>query len=130
MKLRKFLLPILAIIFAFAPLLHAQSTDDQQQAAARVLAGMGAFFFVFVIFGFVVLAFMVFLFWRIFTKAGMSGALSLLILVPGVGGLIVICILAFADWKVVPVTAYNSLPPQYPPPAYQPPPYPPQGPGA
>jgi hypothetical protein len=121
MKLRQYLLPILAIIFAFAPVMHAQSDTDQQQAAARVLAGMGAFFFVFAIIGFLILAFVVFLFWRIFTKAGMSGALSLLIFIPCLGGLIVLCILAFADWKVIPAGQYVALPPAYPPPPSYPP---------
>jgi hypothetical protein len=36
--------------------------------------------------------------WRIFTRAGFSGALSLLHLVPVVGILIVMAILAFSDW--------------------------------
>ena len=36
--------------------------------------------------------------WRIFTRAGFSGALSLLHLVPVVGSLIVMAILAFSDW--------------------------------
>jgi hypothetical protein len=36
--------------------------------------------------------------WRIFVRAGFSGALSLLHLVPVVGSLIVMAILAFSDW--------------------------------
>ena len=36
--------------------------------------------------------------WRIFARAGFSGALSLLHLVPVVGNLIVMAILAFSDW--------------------------------
>jgi hypothetical protein len=36
--------------------------------------------------------------WRIFTRAGFSGALSLLHLVPVVGLLVVMAILAFNDW--------------------------------
>ena len=41
--------------------------------------------------------FMVFLWWRIFSKAGYSGALGLLMLVP-FGCLIMLCILAFSQW--------------------------------
>jgi hypothetical protein len=36
--------------------------------------------------------------WRIFTRAGFSGALSLLHFVPVVGSLVVMAILAFSDW--------------------------------
>jgi hypothetical protein len=36
--------------------------------------------------------------WRICTRAGFSGALSLLHLVPIVGTLVVMAILAFSDW--------------------------------
>jgi hypothetical protein len=96
--------------------------DPQDQHAANLMAGMGVGV---LLVGFVVifafLAFMVYLLWRIFTKAGMSGALSLLVFIPGFGGLIVLCILAFAEWKVVPVAQYVALPPAYPPPPSYPP---------
>ena len=36
--------------------------------------------------------------WRIFVRAGFSGALSLLHLVPVVGLLVIMAILAFSDW--------------------------------
>jgi hypothetical protein len=62
-------------------------------------------------------------FWFICKKAGFSPWLTLLNLLPG-GGLVLVYVLAFADWKVVP--APQILP--YPPP-YQPP-YPPVPPGA
>jgi uncharacterized membrane protein YhaH (DUF805 family) len=86
--------------------------DTQQvQNASSVIAGMAG---IFMIIGLAIVPFVIFLFWRIFTKAGMSGAMSLIILVPGVGGLIVLCILAFGEWKPVPV-AYITAPPAYPP---------------
>ena len=47
----------------------------------------------------------IFLWWRIFSKAGYSGALGLLLLVP-FGVLIMLCILAFSQWPI------NKLPPQ------------------
>lgn len=57
-------------------------------------------------------------FWFICKKAGFSPWLSLLNIVP-FGGIILWYVLAFADWKVVPIA----------PPAYMPPsPYPPQPP--
>ena len=36
--------------------------------------------------------------WRICARAGFSGALSLFLLVPLIGGFIVMAILAFSDW--------------------------------
>ena len=36
--------------------------------------------------------------WRIFTRAGFSGALSLFHLVPVIGLFIVMAVLAFSDW--------------------------------
>jgi hypothetical protein len=66
--------------------------------------------------GAIVTVFLVFCFWRIFTRAGMAGALSLLILLPGIGPLVVVCILAFGTWGVTPVPSqYGALPPTYPP---------------
>ena len=96
-----------------------------------MMAGMMG---VFMLFSLVILAFGIFLFWRIFTKAGMAGPLSLLLLVP-FGVIIVPCILAFAEWKVVPAPQpYGTLPPNYPPPPPAPSfpssGYPPQGPTA
>jgi hypothetical protein len=58
-------------------------------------------------------------FWFICKKAGFSPWLSLLNLIP-VGGLILLYVLAFADWNVVPAPQAALQPP------YQPPPLPPQ----
>lgn len=44
--------------------------------------------------------FKIFLWWRIFSKAGYSGALGLLMLVP-FGSLIMLCILAFSQWPIL-----------------------------
>lgn len=46
-----------------------------------------------------------FLFWRIFSKAGFPGALSLLLLMPGFGLLVASIILATAEW---PALRHNS----------------------
>jgi hypothetical protein len=91
--------------------------DPQQQHAANALAGLGVGLILFgflLVFAFV--AFFIFLHWRIFTKAGLAGPLALLLLVPGVGWLIVPCILAFSDWPVAPVAVAPYYPPVYPPP--------------
>jgi hypothetical protein len=61
--------------------------------------------------------------WFVCKKAGFSPWLSLLVIVP-FGGLILLYVLAFAEWKVVPAPQQVWAPqPPYPPP----PPYPPQG---
>jgi uncharacterized membrane protein YhaH (DUF805 family) len=76
-------------------------------------AGMMGFF---LLFGLAIAAFGIFLFWRILTKAGLAGPLALLILIPGFGWIIVVCILAFSEWKVAPVQTTPYYPPVYPPP--------------
>ena len=99
---------------------------DQQQHLAGMMAGFGAMIF---LFAFAVIALLIFLFWRVFTKAGLAGPLALLVLIPGVGWIIVLCILAFARWNVVPAPPqYGALPPGGYPPQFPPqtPTYPPQ----
>jgi hypothetical protein len=63
-------------------------------------------------------------FWFICKKAGFSPLLSLLNFVPfGLGTLVLLYVLAFAEWKVVPAPqAYWPPQPPYPPQ----PPFPPQ----
>lgn len=73
----------------------AQRPEDAAAAAAGIMA-FGCIFWIFLMVALV--AFPVFCFWRIFTKAGFQGPLALLCLVPGIGMIIVLCILAFGDW--------------------------------
>ena len=55
--------------------------------------------------------------WFILKKAGFSPWLSLMCLIPSLGTLVLLYVLAFADWKIAPVA----------PPGLQPePPFPPQ----
>lgn len=89
-------------------------TPQQQQQYASMAAGVGAGI---LLFGVLITAFLVFLFWRSFAKAGLSGPLSLLVLIPGIGFLVALCILAFSEWKVVPASAVSNLP-HYPPSGY------------
>ena len=103
---------------------------QQQQQFATVMASMGIALF---LVGIVITAFFIFCLWRIFTKAGMAGALSLIAIVPMVGPIIVLCILAFGKWNVAPVApgyavSTQPYPPAYPPQAYPPTNYPPAGP--
>jgi hypothetical protein len=64
-------------------------------------------------------------YWMIFKKAGFSPWLSLLFFVP-VANIIVLYVVAFSEWKVVPVA---QLQPAYPPP-YPPVPHSPVPPAA
>jgi hypothetical protein len=66
--------------------------------------------------------------WKICKKAGFSPWLCLLVLIP-FGGLILLYVLAFAQWKVVPLPQYaGGYPPAAYPPAYPPAAYPPAAP--
>jgi uncharacterized membrane protein YhaH (DUF805 family) len=99
---------------------------DQQQS--QQFANMAAGFIgVAIIFGLLFYALFIWMYWRALSKAGMAGALSLLVLIPAIGPIIPLAILAFGEWKVVPVqTAAPYYPPIYPPPpppqSFQPPP--------
>jgi hypothetical protein len=101
--------------------------DPQQQHLANMMTGMGAGIVLFaVLIGLAIAAFFIFLFWRIFVKAGLAGPLSLLILLWPIGLIVNLCILAFANWNVVPAPPqYGALPPNYPPPYPPVPPAPP-----
>ena len=61
--------------------------------------------------------------WFILKKAGFSPWLSMLCLIPSLGTLVLLYVLAFAEWKIVPAPQ-AGYPPPYPPPP--PPPYPPK----
>jgi len=52
------------------------------------------------ILGIAIFIFFIWCYWKICAKAGYSGALSLLNLVPIVGSIIVVCILAFGNWPI------------------------------
>ena len=71
--------------------------DHNTQAAASVLASLALGYGIFLL---VVVAFTIWVYWRIFAKAGYNGAMSLLNLIPGVGQLICMLILAFGRWPI------------------------------
>jgi len=94
-----------------------QNQPDLPPAAQQALALMAPVFMILVL---VILAIFMIPFWFICKKAGFSPWLTLLNLVP-FGGLILIYVLAFAEWKVVPTPQ-----PGWPQPPYPQPPLPPQ----
>ena len=96
----------------------AQSELNQQQAMQMVMAMMAIMPIIFL----VCLAVIIIPFWFICKKAGFSPWLSLLCIIPSLGTLVLLYVLAFAEWKT-PGTAVAYQPPYPPPP---PPPYPPR----
>jgi uncharacterized membrane protein YhaH (DUF805 family) len=76
------------------------SPDDKAAAAGIMALGCAVWAFI-AIFALAVLAFQVWLFWRIFSKAGYNGAMALLVLIPAFGPLIAMCMLAFGHWPVL-----------------------------
>jgi hypothetical protein len=102
-----------------------QSSPDAnaiQQQFQNVMMVMIPIILIAVVVGLVIL---IVPFWFICKKAGMSPWLSLLNLIP-VGNLVLLYMLAFSEWKVVPAPQLAVYPPPVPPP-YPPaqPPYPP-----
>lgn len=65
---------------------------------------LGTFLAVYgLVFGLIMIASIVFtliIWWRIFSKAGYSGAMSLLMFVP-IANLIILCVLAFGEWPIL-----------------------------
>ena len=72
-----------------------QGRNDEAAAVAAGMMGFGCL--AIILFTLAMVIFPVFCFWRIFAKAGHNGAMALLCLIPGVGMIIVLCILAFGD---------------------------------
>ncbi len=80
---------------------------DHSAAAAGLFA---TFALVYCIVFLAIIAFMIWVYWRIFAKAGYNGALSLLNLIPGVGQLICLIILAFGRWPIEDQLAATGIP--------------------
>ena len=76
--------------------MNTDSSNAANAAAAGIAALLGVYFLIIL----AVVGFSIWMYWRIFAKAGYSGALSLLNLVPGVGPLICVVILAFGRWPI------------------------------
>jgi uncharacterized membrane protein YhaH (DUF805 family) len=96
-------------------LIQQASQADIARATAMLPAIIAACFFI----GIVFLIVLIVPVWFICKKAGLSPWLSLLCLIPTVGLLVLLYVLAFSDWKVVPAQQLAYVPPMTPP-------YPPQ----
>ncbi len=99
----------------FLALFLQSSSDAASQHAMQAIMLMIPIIIVIVL---VCLAIVLIPYWFICKKAGFSPWLSLLNIIP-LGNLVLIYVLAFAEWKVVPAPQQAYYPPQ--------PPYPPQG---
>ncbi|WLT32228.1 hypothetical protein [Geothrix sp. PMB-07] len=84
-------MPLLAALPTFGLL-----QSHPEGAALAGIAALGCMVWLVILLAMVI--FPVFCFWRIFSKAGYSGAMALLCLIPGIGMIIVLCILAFGTW--------------------------------
>ena len=97
--------------------LFLQNNMDQEQIQKLVIALM-AFIPIMILIG---IAIIMIPCWFVCKKAGFSPWLSLLCLIPSLGLLVLLYVLAFAEWKVAPVVQT----PWTPQPPYPQPPYPP-----
>jgi hypothetical protein len=77
--------------------MDSTSSSTGDAAAAGLVAGGLIVYFLIIA---VMIAVFIWIYWRIFAKAGYNGALALLNLIPGVGPLICILILAFGRWPI------------------------------
>jgi len=106
-----------------------------QQAADEFLSASAGFLACYFFFILAIVAFMIWVWWKILTKAGYSGALAFLNLIP-LGTFVLMMILAFGEWPVLRQMrgggdAYlptQTAPTYQQPPAYQPPTYQPPAP--
>lgn len=95
-------------------------SQQAQQQALRIFATMAPLIGLFII---VAWALYIIPLWQICRKAGLNAPLSLLAIIPGIGKLIVLYLIAFSDWRVIP-SPYGGLQPYPPPPPNYPPPPP------
>jgi hypothetical protein len=84
--------------------------SDAGEAFDAVLAGLGCIGLItaFII-SLAIFALIIYCYWRICCKAGYSGTLSLLLLLPGLGRIILLLILAFGDWPITNNKEKDSL---------------------
>lgn len=70
--------------------------NSSASSVAGILSGAAIFIG---IFSLAVLVFTIIIYWRIVSKAGYNGAMSLLLFVP-VANIVMLCIFAFSEWPI------------------------------
>jgi heme/copper-type cytochrome/quinol oxidase subunit 2 len=73
---------------------------DSSSSGQGLAAILGAGLIIYLVISLVLLVFAVIVWWKIFSKAGYSGAMGLLMFVP-IANLIVLLMLAFAEWPIL-----------------------------
>ena len=81
-------------------LLHPQKKEKEMPNDRYIEAALASYFAIIAVVTIAAIVFNIIVYWRICSKAGYSGAMSLLIFVP-FGSLIMLCILAFGDWPAL-----------------------------
>lgn len=98
--------------------LFLQNPNFNPEMARHFFLAMMALIPVFIVIG---IAIVMVPFWFILKKAGFSPWLSLVCLIPSLGVLVLLYLLAFAAWRVVPAPQQAYWPPPQPPQPPQPP---------
>ncbi|GLV58435.1 hypothetical protein KDH_52680 [Dictyobacter sp. S3.2.2.5] len=68
--------------------------------SSQISTALTAYFAIVGIIALISIIFSIIIWWKIFSKAGYSGAMSLLMFIP-IANLVVLCILAFGEWPVL-----------------------------
>jgi hypothetical protein len=81
----------------YTPESQRRKSSMDNSSSGALAAGLIVYF----IFMLAATAFGIFVMWRILSRAGYSGALSFLMLIPGIGALIIFLMLAFGEWPIL-----------------------------
>ena len=73
--------------------------DNSGSGSGALAAVFGGAILVYLLIMIALIVFSVIVYWKIFSKAGYSGALGLLMFVP-IANLVVLCVLAFGEWPI------------------------------
>ena len=73
--------------------------DNSASGSGALAAVFGGAILVYLLIMIALIVFSVIVYWKIFSKAGYSGALGLLMFVP-IANLVVLCVLAFGEWPI------------------------------
>jgi len=73
--------------------------DNSGSSSGALAAVFGGAILVYLLIMIALIVFSVIVYWKIFSKAGYSGALGLLMFVP-IANIVVLCVLAFGEWPI------------------------------
>jgi hypothetical protein len=87
---------------------------DPNQTPEQVQHLMMAIIPTLILIGIILVAIVIVPIWRILTRFGLGGALSLLLLIPWLGPIILLYIAAFSPWRIDATLVTGPYPPPYP----------------